>query len=93
MSKPLSRGSSASFFNLYFSSLSSSHFSRFISSEFSETERSEIMNKSGKGINNNNAQASIESPPDLTKLLAEDNINRIIIIQDTVIPVRLMCVD
>ena len=51
------------------------------------------MNKSGTGINNSNAQASIESPADFTKLFVDDKISARIIIHDAVTLARLMYLD
>ena len=53
-------------------------------------DRSEIMKETGIGINNSNAQALIELPPDLIKLLVDIIIIMMIISQETVSLRRLM---
>ena len=91
MSKPDSNGLSASFFSDKNSSFASSQFSKLPSSIFCSLILSEIIKERGNGINKSNAQAFIDSPPDLKKLLADNEINMIKIIQDTVSLARLTC--
>ena len=91
MSKPDSNGLSASFFSDKNSSFSFTQSSNLYSSIFCTLIRSEIIKERGNGINKSKAQAFTDSPPDLKKLLADNEINMIKIIQDTVSLARLMC--